>query len=274
MTNVVQMKDHIPQEVIIDGFTIKQDSEGRYCLNDIWKASGEDKTDQVSNWLRSDKTANLIENLTPQNRGIKPLDVKAGRYGGTYAVKELVYAYAMWISAEYHLKVIRAYDRLATDGVTVHENSAEAFLKNPTPFMKIMVEHAERLEAEKLKAEKERDVALAENEILAEKIEEDRPKVNYYETVTSTDDVHDLAAAAQILGTGQNRLTAALRSIGVFKPKKPLPYQRYIDVGYFVVDQYDFYDAHGRIRIGETAKVTGKGMIFLQKKLASMQEAA
>ncbi len=42
------LSDYQTQEVMIDGWVIKQDAEGRYCLNDVWKASGEDKTDQVS----------------------------------------------------------------------------------------------------------------------------------------------------------------------------------------------------------------------------------
>ncbi len=50
---------------------------------------------------------------------IKPLEAKVGRYGGTCAVKELVYAYAMWVSPKFHHAVIRALKKTLTQGLLV-----------------------------------------------------------------------------------------------------------------------------------------------------------
>mgnify|MGYP003607485341 CR=1 FL=1 len=94
---------------------------GLYCLNDLHKAAGGEKRHQPSNWLRVDQTKELINELSseavPQNRGTEknqPVITFQGGDGpqGTFVCKELVYAYAMWISPRFHLRVIRAFDAL------------------------------------------------------------------------------------------------------------------------------------------------------------------
>jgi len=51
-----------------------------------------------------------------RNSCFAPVKSVRGGQGGsaTYACKELVYAYAMWISAKFHLAVIRAFDALVS----------------------------------------------------------------------------------------------------------------------------------------------------------------
>lgn len=89
---------------------IRQDEFGRFCLNDLHRAAGENSKHQPSNWLRLQQTIDLIEEVSiPQIRGIES---KQGL--GTFAIKELVYAYAMWISPKFHIEVIRAYDAQVT----------------------------------------------------------------------------------------------------------------------------------------------------------------
>ncbi|MGI3375825.1 KilA-N domain-containing protein [Providencia stuartii] len=132
-------------QLIISNTSIHQDSIGRYSLNDLHKASGGQKRHQPSDWLRLEQTNELIaEILKPEITGIKntnnlkvenptfePVHIKKGRYGGTYVCKELVYSYAMWISAAFALKVIRAYDDLVSARVEQAVRRSTVQERNP-----------------------------------------------------------------------------------------------------------------------------------------------
>lgn len=106
---------------VIGEFTIRQDDDGRYCLNDLHKASGDLAKHKPSNFLRNQQTQDLINEIESSqidrcsnlSIGQNAINViKGGEKQGAYAVKEIVYAYAMWISAKFHLMVIRAYDAM------------------------------------------------------------------------------------------------------------------------------------------------------------------
>lgn len=110
------------QPLIIGDFSIRQDGDGRYCLNDLHKASGYDKKHQPAYFIRNQQTKDLISEIENPSCGASAnLQMPAvgrvndGKNNGTYVVKELVYSYAMWISAKFHLMVIRAYDSLVME---------------------------------------------------------------------------------------------------------------------------------------------------------------
>jgi len=117
--------------VIVDT-VISQDAEGRYSLNDLHRAAGGEEfpdgepRHQPRYFLANQQAQDLITEISTSTDGGIPLSVKKGGHNqGTYVCKELVYAYAMWISPAFHLKVIRAYDALATTaantGISIDE---------------------------------------------------------------------------------------------------------------------------------------------------------
>lgn len=89
---------------------IRQDAQGRFCLNDLHRAAGGAKKHQPANFLRLDTTVDLVAEISnSSDMRSKPVTQTEGRYGGTYACRELVIAYAAWISPSFHLKVLQVF---------------------------------------------------------------------------------------------------------------------------------------------------------------------
>lgn len=125
MTNLTQnFVNPNNQALVIGEFSIRQDDDGRYCLNDLHKASGGLEKHKPTRFIRNKQTQELIKEIDQvsdmsfSHDNQRPNLVFAiktchgGPNSGTYVVKELVYSYAMWISAKFHLTVIRAYDAM------------------------------------------------------------------------------------------------------------------------------------------------------------------
>nr|WP_101127798.1 KilA-N domain-containing protein [Neisseria meningitidis] len=106
--------------ISISNVAIRQTENNLYNLNDLHKASGGEKRHELTNWLKLQQTNELIDELSkPENTGLKENQqvikvVRGGNNRGTYACKELVYAYATWISAKFFLLVIRTFDAVVS----------------------------------------------------------------------------------------------------------------------------------------------------------------
>ena len=123
---------------------IKVDGEDYICLTDMLQAKDGDFF--ITDWLRNRNTLEYIgiwekvynpnfnygEFATIRNKSglnsfkisVKEfvartnaisLQAKAGRYGGTYAHKDIAFEFAMWISPEFKIYIVKEFQRLKTE---------------------------------------------------------------------------------------------------------------------------------------------------------------
>lgn len=102
--------------LILEDTYVRQDDQGRYSLNDLHQAAGSEGRHEPANFMRLDTTKALVAEISSADVQTLPTAtvLGKGKQQGTYVARELVYAYAMWISPAFHLKVIRTFDALVT----------------------------------------------------------------------------------------------------------------------------------------------------------------
>ena len=101
-------------------------------------------------------------------------------------------------------------------------------------------------------------------------IEEQRPLVEFANKVSNSSNLIDMGKMAKLLkdeniNIGRNRLFEWLRNKDILM-RNNIPYQRYIDGGYFQVKESTFETPYGT-KTQQTTFVTGKGQIYITEKL-------
>lgn len=104
-----------------------------------------------------------------------------------------------------------------------------------------------------------------------EKIEKQKPLVDFANQVSDTTDLIDMKTMAKLLkdsniNIGRNRLFEFLR-IKKILMKDNQPYQQYVDAGYFKVNEYTYTNSFGQTKTNRQTFVTGKGQLYITKKV-------
>lgn len=239
---------------VIADVEIATDTEGRFNLNALHRASGNQKKNGPSYWLALDSTVELTQAIkTDPEITVSPINVIKGgaNLQGTFAVEQLAVAYANWISPKFYLQVINTFLAYKKGNLQPSNNCVLPIdFTNPTQVAGILAQSLGKVQEQ------------------AEQIEADRPKVEFHDRVVITEDAISIGKAAKTLGTGRNRLLAQLRQLK-WVNRYNGPYQKKIESGHLDVKLGSFNHPRHGLQQSITPLVTGKGLAALERLLQS-----
>lgn len=219
-----------------------------------------------------------IRNLTAQNSAVKIMFKKSqytnsrGRKYDEFLMNRdgfslLCMGFTGKKALDWKLKYINAFnqmeERLKSGNVLTDEEKLKLQLFSSDPS-EVAYAHAQLLKLATAPLEKE----ICEQKVL---IDEQKPLVTFATHVTKTSDTVDMGEFAKIvakekINVGRNRLFTWLREQGYLITNN-VPYQRYINNGYFKVIEVSKITSYGKINVFPKTLVTGKGQIFLVERL-------
>ena len=228
--------------------TVIMDGEPWFVLADICKILEISNSRMVAGRLEPDELMSVRLTSGGQHR-----EMTAVSESGLYAVvlrsdKPQAKPFRKWVTSEI-LPTIRR-----TGGYVADE---DIFIENYLPFLEEPYKGLFRLQM------------MAINQ-LNERIRHDQPLVDFSNKVAVKENIIDMNAMAKLaveenIPIGRNRLFRWLRENGILMSDN-LPYQKFIDRGYFAVKE-SVFEAGSMTKTYQQTFVTGRGQRFIIGRL-------
>lgn len=140
-------------------------------------------------------------------------------------------------------------------------------VKNITTRLEVLANYKAATQAVIELLEAEKAELRAENERQKQQLIEAAPKVDFYNAVTESKDCIDMAQVAKVLnikGLGRTKLFELLRKTDILN-RRNIPYQKYVNMGYFRIIETSYSLPDGTQRINLKTVVFQKGVDFIRK---------
>ncbi|ABN53664.1 MAG TPA: phage antirepressor Ant [Hungateiclostridium thermocellum] len=202
----------------------------------------------VCDILELGDTHKAMERLDEDERNTIPVTDSLGRLQETYVVNEAGLYNLILGSRKQEAK---EFKRWITHEVIPQIRKTGIYALEPKQLLAVAI-----IEAQKIIEEQDR------------KIKELQPKAEFFDAVAGSKDAIDMNRAAKLIyeetRLGRNKLFKLLRDKGILM-KDNIPYQEYIDKGYFRTIEQKYTKPDGTTHIYIKTLVYQKGLDFIRK---------
>lgn len=216
----------------------------------------------VAEWIEHSNTASMLQSIDEDEKVLNNVYTLGGNQNSWFLTENGVYEVLMLsrkpIAKVFKKKVKEILRDIRLTGGHI-ENSSE-FVEsyfgdldyNVKYFIKVTLDSKKKLLDENNKQKKLLDIQ--------------KPKVDFYDSVTKSQNTLTMRDVAILLnmGIGRNRLFSILRNCNVLD-KNNIPYQTYVNRGYFRTNESKYLQEDGSVNINIKTVVFQKGVEFIRK---------